>query len=180
MNRRKFLYYGFLASIGNIPSASQAALNNNIWNQPRFLHMIRFQTNEEVNTIYHRNGTYHVEGYIACCKLLRDTQENKTIPMRPALLDLLWITQNWLSSQGYKEPLIIHSGYRTPQTNRTTPHAKPNSRHLIGGAADFSIAGIPQSKISQLIQFLSIGGVGVYPNRNLMHIDEGNARHWFE
>jgi uncharacterized protein YcbK (DUF882 family) len=64
-------------------------------------------------------------------------------------------------------PITIHSGYRTVQHNRSVG-GRVQSFHLIGMAADFSVAGLPAYQVqSHLIDWP--GGMGCY--QNFTHID---------
>jgi uncharacterized protein YcbK (DUF882 family) len=83
-----------------------------------------------------------------------------------------------LAQYGYKQPLQILSGYRSPQTNENTEGAAKASQHMLGKAIDVRIPGVSAEYLGKLMRWLSRGGVGVYDNRNFVHIDTGRVRTW--
>lgn len=54
-----------------------------------------------------------------------------------------------------KKPMIITSGYRSPKLNKIVG-GKPNSQHLKGQAADFTIKGL---KPKQIVEFIKNMGI---------------------
>jgi len=83
--------------------------------------------------------------------------------------------------QRLNSPIIITSGYRSPQHN-TNVGGTSQSRHLCGMAADFFSPGISnstvQSVVSQLINegLIIDGGLGRY--NTFTHYDIGPSRRW--
>jgi len=65
------------------------------------------------------------------------------------------------------KPVIINSGYRTPEHNRKVGGAA-NSQHLYGRAADIVVKGVSPSKVYQEADKL-FNGVGKYPT--FTHVD---------
>lgn len=45
-------------------------------------------------------------------------------------------------------------------------------------AADISIPGVGVEQIAKLAKAIGVGGVGVYPSRNFIHVDIGRVRSW--
>lgn len=82
-------------------------------------------------------------------------------------------------------PLIVRSGYRTPQHNRAVGGAS-HSRHLTASALDLSCYEWTAEQLAALYEGLirlgvvPDGGLGVYPGANFIHIDIGSARRWKE
>lgn len=73
--------------------------------------------------------------------------------------------------------LIVKSGYRDPETNKRVGGAKL-SQHMLGGAADISIAGMPTEQRVALVRELIKRGakrVGVYSGNTGLHVDYGTA-----
>ena len=74
-------------------------------------------------------------------------------PTHAAILNLKNICENWLEDLRYShntlygdkdEPIIINSGYRSPEVNKAVGGAK-NSNHLTGCAVDIRCLGIEQA-----------------------------------
>jgi uncharacterized protein YcbK (DUF882 family) len=74
--------------------------------------------------------------------------------------------------------MIIHSGYRTEQTNRNLEGAARRSQHLLGRAADITLPGLPATYVGRLAAHYAAGGVGFYPSRDFIHVDTGQRRFW--
>ena len=72
-------------------------------------------------------------------------------------------------------PFIIHSGYRTPETNRLVGGAS-KSMHQRGKAVDFRIPGVSNRKIYNFLVSKKMGGVGYYKTH--IHMDTGRFRTW--
>ena len=102
------------------------------------------------------------------CKTKHDTEDGN-IPSRVAIENLKRICENWLEDLRYSyntlyclepgedyetsknvEPIIINSGYRSPEVNRLAGGAT-NSNHLTGCAVDIRCAGK-----EQMIRYASI------------------------
>ncbi len=96
------------------------------------------------------------------------------------LLDVLCGLQTWLARTGVDAPLRIHSGYRTPKTNKLTEGAALDSRHIVGRAVDISVAGVSNLKLAGMASVLGRGGTGLYPGRNFVHVDTGDERIWID
>jgi uncharacterized protein YcbK (DUF882 family) len=81
---------------------------------------------------------------------------------------------------GVDAPLRIHSGYRTPKTNRLTEGSVLDSRHIVGRAADISVPGVSNVRLAGMASVLGRGGTGLYPGRNFVHVDTGDERIWID
>ena len=98
--------------------------------------------------------------------------------MGPVLLDILRGMQGSFEAAGTSRPIILNSGYRSPQTNKKTEGAARNSQHLSGKAADIVIPDVPTDYLAKLALYLQGGGVGFYPSKGFVHVDSGNLRVW--
>lgn len=154
-----------------------------VLNRDRWLHLYRPASKETVRVYYYRRNQpagrrWQAKPYFQICKLLRDVEYGRSIRMSPKLIDLLYIIQTYLKANG--KPYIIHitSGYRTPEHNKRLRGASSNSLHMQGLAADITVPGIPVSELSKLVKAIGVGGVGIYPRKNFVHVDVGRVRTW--
>ena len=74
-------------------------------------------------------------------------------------------------------PVIIHSGYRTPQYNEKVGGVA-HSQHCYGMAADISVKGQTPAAVAAYARQLmpDWGGVGVYSEKGFTHIDVREAK----
>ena len=82
----------------------------------------------------------------------------------------------------YRKPIIINSGYRSPEHNRKIGGVK-GSRHVLGLAADIVVKGVDPTDVARTIEMLirqgkmKQGGVGRY--KNFTHYDiRGTQARW--
>ncbi|WP_312614293.1 D-Ala-D-Ala carboxypeptidase family metallohydrolase [Oscillibacter sp.] len=75
----------------------------------------------------------------------------------------------------FGKPVTINSAYRTAAWN-TKQGGAPKSQHLLGKAADITIAGVSPLTIAQYAEFLQpgAGGIGVY--KTFTHVDVRDTR----
>ena len=66
------------------------------------------------------------------------------------------------------KPIIINSGYRTPEYNKKVGGAK-NSHHMKGQAVDIRISGLKPEEIAKIAEKVGFTGIGIY--RNFTHLD---------
>ena len=86
-------------------------------------------------------------------------------PSRVAIENLTNICENWLEALRQAQgPLIINSGYRSPEVNKLAGGA-PTSNHLTGCAVDIHVSGFEQA-----VRYASI----------LLDISEGTQRDYDE
>lgn len=81
--------------------------------------------------------------------------------------------------RGEETPIILTSGYRTPERNATIEGAAAHSQHCRGTAADFACRGISHRQVADIIDSHSVwgrGGLGRYAN--FTHIDTATRRRW--
>ena len=79
---------------------------------------------------------------------------------------------------GNDEPMVLISGYRSPQTNRELNGTAKNSLHMQGFARDLRQPGVSTSHLHRAAVSLRRGGVGKYSNSSFVHVDCGRVRYW--
>ena len=77
----------------------------------------------------------------------------------------------------FDAPVVIHSGYRTPQYNKQVNGAE-HSQHCYGTAADISVKGQTPAAVAVYARQLmpNWGGVGIYTKKGFTHIDVREKR----
>lgn len=113
--------------------------------------------------------------------LFRDRRSDEVIPVDPALVDMLVELRQRVGAPP-ESPIRITSGYRSSASNaslaRTNPNVAENSYHMRGQAADFSIAGIPPSRLAEEAAAMQRGGYAMYAHTGHVHVDTGPFRTW--
>jgi len=68
--------------------------------------------------------------------------------------------------------ITIAAGYRN-KTHNATVGGSPNSRHLVGDAADIKISNMPPKSVATVAENLGFTGIGVYTNNGqyFVHLD---------
>ena len=77
------------------------------------------------------------------------------------------------------KPLIVRSGYRSPEHNKAVGGAKA-SKHMEGTAFDIAMANHDPVAFEAAARAVGFLGFGYYPRSGFMHIDLGPARSWGE
>jgi uncharacterized protein YcbK (DUF882 family) len=81
-------------------------------------------------------------------------------------------------SAHFGQPIQIVSGCRSRALNRKVGGRK-NSYHLRCMAADIQIKGVSPGRLKRFADTIpSIGGIGTYCGRTMIHIDVGPERRW--
>lgn len=145
----------------------------------RRIQMYSGRTGERIDMIYWIEGKYVSEAVNEINHFMRDwrTDGVKTIDLRT--IDIMSAAHNLLDA---REPYMLLSGYRSPQTNamlrsRSRGVAK-NSLHVKGQAADVRLSSRSVSQVSRAAQACRGGGVGKYSSSNFVHMDCGVVRTW--
>ena len=141
----------------------------------RGLWLVNYNTNEEVKTVFWKEGVYDKPAYSQLCHMLRDWREKVTMAMDPKLFHLLWAIQHRI---GFQRPIIITSGFRTKTTNEMlrAEGSAINSLHMHSQASDIVVNKVSPQDIAKYAQSLGVGGVGFYSK--FVHIDTGAIRTW--
>ena len=175
LNRRWFMKAG-LAGIANAVSLPVWPAHHSARaNTPRRqLWLYRVQTQEEGQVVYYQDHAWSPDGYALLCYLLRDVQAEQVAPMDLKLMHLLFGLQTWMRACGIRQPLRIHSGYRTESTPADPEGAALHSRHRAGQAVDLTVAGMPDEVLAMLARRFHAGGVAV--SATFVHLDTGAVR----
>lgn len=182
---------------------SPVGVSGDFWTQPRWVWLRRAGTNEEIKVVYWANGQLIPEAYRQISWFLRDrrfeamlssdspviakaersgrlsaAQKTPWALMDPVVLDILYCYSAWLAVYGLSRPLMVTSGFRHFISNEMTEGAALAGWHPKAGAVDFFIQGVPVEQTARFGQWLSGGGVGLYPKKNFTHVDRGRVRTW--
>ena len=143
---------------------------------------LRRPSGEEIIAVY-RDYRYGLAIVPAQCLNLsyfwRDVNDrNVGVTVAVGLFDVLSRMQVSLSTMaGAPVPLILTSGFRTPEHNAKLEGAAVNSEHLNARASDLVAPGFASAIVANTGNILGAGGVGLYPN--FTHIDVGqHGRRW--
>lgn len=155
--------FGFLRGAGDI----------------RRVRMYSGRTGESMDTIYWIEGEYIKEALQEINYFMRDWRTDQTISMDARTVDIMAASHSLLN---VKEPYMLLSGYRSPQTNamlrsRSGGVAR-NSLHMKGQAADLRLKSRSVAQMAQAAAACASGGVGSYSRSNFVHMDCGTVRTW--
>lgn len=179
---------GLAASAALVAGAPRPALAAGP--KERVLWLKRLDWDEEARVPFTLDGrTEYVPGYNALCWVLRDHQVDPKIGyvrFDIVTMEVLWEVQQILHYNDIKRPMIVHSGYRSPQTNARTEGAVRNSQHLRARAVDFHVDGVSVADLWRLCYSRSLaGGLGYYPaptgrpsDEGWVHLDSWERRYW--
>lgn len=168
-------------ALGAIPSLGFAA--SSIAARDRYLLFLeRVDTGEYAAEPFTLDGkTLYWPGYKKLCAILRDEHvppEVGFVQINVRTIEALWAVQAYLRREGVSAPIMVHSGYRTPQTNAQIEGAARLSYHMWGKAVDFDVPGVDLGELAGICEACpASGGVGYYPD-GWVHLDTGPRRTW--
>jgi uncharacterized protein YcbK (DUF882 family) len=145
----------------------------------RFYHT---HTNERLEIVYRRGGTYLPAALAQLDYFLRDHRTGDVRHFDPRLFDLLYDLTDSLHDKSGEIDVVC--GYRTPWSNEflRTRNAHSgvaeHSLHMQAEAIDIRLPGIPTCQLRDAALRLHRGGVGYYSGSNFVHVDVGRVRHW--
>lgn len=157
-----------------------AKIDHDFWARPRRLWVYRAETKEMLDVVYWQDGQLQEAEYLKLCALMRDVRQNQATYVSIGTLDVLRGVFGYYESMAWKYPFVLTSGFRTVKTNTalSTEGAAKNSMHLYGRALDGYIPGVPVRDVAALGLWFRSGGVGLYPKKNFVHMDDGRQRFW--
>jgi len=166
------------ALAGMSPAAVRAAVPNAA---KRILWLRRADYGDEILAPFCVDGrTVYEPGYKMICWLMRD----RHVPVAQGYVQIdiveieaLWEVQESLALLGIRQPIVITSGYRSPETNAATEGAARNSMHLYAKAADMYVPGVSMRDLFYTCWSRAVsGGIGYYDDH--VHLDSGTRRWW--
>jgi uncharacterized protein YcbK (DUF882 family) len=177
LSRRRLLGLGTAAAAAAlVPARSWAALPPA---SDRTLAFHNTHTSESLTATYWRNGTADHGALTEIDHILRDFRTGDIFKMDVKLLDLL---SELHRRTGSKQPFQIISGYRSPKTNSMlaseSSGVATHSLHMDGKAIDIRLADVPLKTLHDTAVAMKLGGVGIYPRSNFVHVDTGRVRYW--
>ena len=179
LSRRNLLRIFAAATVIAAPTFSKAAGLLKGAGDVRRVHMYSGRSGETVNAIYWVDGEYIPEVVKEISHFMRDLRVDSSIDMNPHNMDIISATHHLLD---IKEPYMLLSGYRTPQTNamlRSESHGvAKNSLHIQGMAADLRLKSRSVKQMAKAAEACAAGGVGHYYHSNFVHMDCGPVRTW--
>jgi len=180
IGRRGFLAGGLLAiAAASLPVRALAAASPS---RDYTLFIERMDTGEYASEPFTIDGkTLYWPGYKKLCSVLRDEHVASRygyVQINVGIIEALWAVQRYLVGDGIDQPIVVHSGYRTPQTNAQIEGAARLSLHMWGKAVDFHVPGVSIADLAGICEACPIsGGVGYYPE-GWVHMDTGPKRSW--
>lgn len=150
---------------------------NDFWLRPRTL-KLRHQNGERLQATYWSDGEIIATAHQEISYFMRDRVVGRGVFMAPVLFDILYGVIGWLDYFNVKSEVILTSGYRDPRRNARIEGAALNSLHPQGRASDVAIPGVSSRQVSLFGQWLGGGGVGWYPHKGFIHLDDGRVRTW--
>ena len=179
MRRTDFLYALTAAAFaGMSPRAVRAATPRAT---ERVLWLRREGYGDEVTAAFCVDGrTLYDPGYKEICWFMRDRAISAAegyVKIDIVEIEALWEVQQVLGTMGVRQPLVITSGYRSPQTNAATEGAARNSMHIYGKAADMYVPTVSTKELFDVCWSREVsGGMGYYDTH--VHLDSGSRRWW--
>lgn len=127
------------------------------------LRLVSFHHDEAIDVMpWNEHGQRDEAAFAAVSRLFRCRATNHELPIDDRLVRVL-ITLTDL----YDKPLWLISGHRTPYANDTSP----TSEHTLGTAADVRVPGVSIDELRAVALELGARGVGVYSEKQFVHID---------
>ena len=178
--RRRVLRLGGAALFTGLASTvATPAFAEFVTARHRTLSLESLHTGETFDGEYWANGAYLPDALARINHVLRDRRNNKEHEIDPKLLDSMSFMRNWM---GRKDPFMVISGYRSPESNAKMAAASKGvatrSLHMDGKAIDVRMQGCELKALHSAALSMRCGGVGYYPKSDFVHMDTGRVRAW--
>ncbi|UTS82796.1 hypothetical protein OL67_003906 (plasmid) [Phaeobacter piscinae] len=183
LNRRAFMTTGLAAASSTLaaPSIAQvASLSGRKVGRDR-IWMRRAGIGEEIAIrLQHRTVPEAQAAMAELSWFFRDWKDDdRALWIDPDLIHLISGIQVRASRlHGSERCVMLTSGYRTPERNRTLEGAALNSFHLKGQAGDIYFSGFNSRQVAHMARLSGAGGVGTYTRSGFTHVDTGPRRNW--
>lgn len=129
---------------------------------------------------YEDKGVLLPEGLRKIEKLFRSRDSDQKHAVHPDLVRLI----DQIEDHFRVRQVEIISGFRSAAFNQKLKEAghkvARESLHIQGMAADLHLDEISEEALRDYARSLKKGGVGYYPNHNMVHVDVGPVRQWGE
>jgi uncharacterized protein YcbK (DUF882 family) len=179
VSRRRFIALGSAALAMPLLSRLPALASPEPLPPDRSLSFFNIHTNESLSAEYCRSGCLIAPSLERIDYILRDDRVGEVKKIDIRLLDLLHTLDRKIAAE---RPYHVISGYRSPQTNaylREHRHGvAEHSLHLLGQAIDIRVPGVKLMDLYRTAVALRLGGVGLYPASDFVHVDVGPVRTW--
>jgi uncharacterized protein YcbK (DUF882 family) len=177
LGRRRLLGLGLgAAATGLLPASALASLPPA---PERTLAFYNTHTNETLKATYWRGGSADRGALKDIDFILRDFRTGDVFPIDVKLLDLL---ADLHRRAGSRQPFQVISGYRSPKTNALlaaeSNGVAKHSMHLEGKAIDIRLGDVDLRHLYDNAVAMKMGGVGIYPQSDFVHVDTGRVRYW--
>ena len=100
-----------------------------------------------------------------------------SLNMDPDYLDKLQALRT-----AYGRPMVISSGYRSPEYNNRISSTGKTGPHTTGKACDIVVAGVDAYDLLQIAFLMGFGGIGSNQtgpwSKRFIHLDTLGKRHW--
>lgn len=139
-----------------------------------------FHENEYVKIRYRDGQKILPDGIKEIEHIMRSRGDGSTHKIDLRLIEILDKIQHHFNA----ETVELISGYRSPAYNNSlieTGHgAARESLHKQGMASDIHLDEVDEEALFNYVASLGIGGAGIYPRYNFVHVDAGPPRTWRE
>ena len=148
--------------------------------EERRLRFFHTHTEEELDVVYYRDGDYVPEAVAELKQFMRDHRTGDEHKMDVGTYDILWKLARAVDNPDGVFEVI--SAYRSKKTNdmlrETRSGVAKRSQHARGTAIDIRLRGTDTMTLWQAAIDLELGGVGLYKNKNFIHVDTARVRRW--